>query len=691
MPADDTDPVPKEDLQKEKPKDMGSKESVLEDSHLLESNGITAENKAAVATRLQGATGSVNDGEDSATESLPPEMTEEPHDRSDGSDSGLGSELLDVRSGITTSAVNIDGSDSETFEDFAHPKVQADFDIPSSSLHEGTSSKPEEFKSLEQKANTIEKDIGAILDEAQKKQRPIKGSLKRKSSDGVENRPIKKKRGISFDSVTVYYFPRAQGFTCVPSQGGSTLGMSSHHTHTKKFSIAEHASEQRRIHRQLLQQLRNEKHIPGSTTVSSSDDSDSEEEPSDTSETELDLENYNFLQPVPTRQRRLLLRAAGVRKIDSLEKDECRDIRTSREFCGCGCKGYCDPDTCSCSQAGIKCQVDRLNFPCGCSREYCGNSSGRIEFNPVRVRTHFIHTLMRLELEKKQKEAEENVNKKDNWMDNERLAGFHGKDECASSSGKVERYNGNVPKNGKVESCLHDGNFSNLHYGPPGEGPGILSHPAGSFSNLPAREDSLDLYTFREDCYQEERNNREAERKSPNQSFPPGQGFHFPDPRFSDVGFPAGGPSYPAPPNQYAQPYQAGFADFAAPVFGPYAGMYAPEFGTKPLEDGFQQPGGYGGFEGGDDPKESHYTSLVSTNGKMESFSELLHSRYGYGSYEEATTFSSLTAAETHNIDGGDVNEGVKCEENGTNESAEDCNENFGEIIKKSMVETVSA
>lgn len=74
------------------------------------------------------------------------------------------------------------------------------------------------------------------------------------------------------------------------------------------------------------------------------------------------LIGLNLLQPVPTRQRRALLRAAGVRKIDSVEKDECRDIRSSREFCGCGCKGYCDPDTCSCSQAGIKCQVCILNI-----------------------------------------------------------------------------------------------------------------------------------------------------------------------------------------------------------------------------------------------------------------------------------------------------------------------------------------
>lgn len=33
-----------------------------------------------------------------------------------------------------------------------------------------------------------------------------------------------KKKSVCFANVTVYYFPRTQGFTCVPSQGGSTLG-----------------------------------------------------------------------------------------------------------------------------------------------------------------------------------------------------------------------------------------------------------------------------------------------------------------------------------------------------------------------------------------------------------------------------------------------------------------------------------
>lgn len=44
-------------------------------------------------------------------------------------------------------------------------------------------------------------------------------------------------------------------------------------------------------------------------------------------------------------------------------------------------------------------QVDRFNFPCGCSKDGCGNTQGRFEFDARRVQTHYIHTVMRLELE----------------------------------------------------------------------------------------------------------------------------------------------------------------------------------------------------------------------------------------------------------------------------------------------------
>uniref|UniRef100_A0A182LSC8 Cysteine/serine-rich nuclear protein N-terminal domain-containing protein n=1 Tax=Anopheles culicifacies TaxID=139723 RepID=A0A182LSC8_9DIPT len=243
-------------------------------------------------------------------------------------------------------------------------------------------------------------------------QPPIKSSLKRRSEplndnlsaqqqkeDGVssEKRP---KKGITFEGVTVYYFPRIQGFGCVPSQGGCTLGMEFQHVHSRRLTLSEHSAEQRKVHRQQNQEL--------NPRSSSSEDTSSEEEPSE-SGSEAESESYGFLQPVSTRQRRALLKAAGVRKIDPTEKDDCREIRTSREVCGCTCRGFCDPNRCACSLAGIKCQVDRPNFPCGCTLEGCANTAGRVEFNPGRVRTHFLHTIMKLQMEADNRKALEAV------------------------------------------------------------------------------------------------------------------------------------------------------------------------------------------------------------------------------------------------------------------------------------------
>lgn len=47
-----------------------------------------------------------------------------------------------------------------------------------------------------------------------------------------------------------------------------------------------------------------------------------------------------------------------------------------------------------------------MSFPCGCTKEGCSNTTGRLEFNPVRVRTHFLHTIMKLELEKTREEQQ---------------------------------------------------------------------------------------------------------------------------------------------------------------------------------------------------------------------------------------------------------------------------------------------
>lgn len=231
--------------------------------------------------------------------------------------------------------------------------------------------------------------------------------------DGSPPRKCKRK-SVGFNDVTVYYFQRMQGFTCVPSQGGSTLGMGPVHTEKKTFSLKQHSDERRREHFPRMEPSSSSS-SPTDETLTSFEDcgsasangkfDDDDEDQLEGGEDE-DVDTLNYLQPVPTRQRRALLRASGVRKIDALEKDECRDIRASREFCGCACRGRCLPQECSCSQAGIPCQVDRMSFPCGCTREGCANESGRTEFNPLRVRAHFLHTLMRLELEKQQHQRE---------------------------------------------------------------------------------------------------------------------------------------------------------------------------------------------------------------------------------------------------------------------------------------------
>lgn len=118
----------------------------------------------------------------------------------------------------------------------------------------------------------------------------------------------------------------------------------------------------------------------------------------DSDEDDTETDGF-FLQPVPTKLRRKLLKVSGIKKLDTLEREECKELRGSREQCGCDCQFECIPETCLCALNGIQCQVDRFSFPCGCSRDGCTNPSGRIEFNPRKVHNHYLHTMMRLKSE----------------------------------------------------------------------------------------------------------------------------------------------------------------------------------------------------------------------------------------------------------------------------------------------------
>lgn len=227
----------------------------------------------------------------------------------------------------------------------------------------------------------------------------------------LKRQKLMRRKNVRFDQVTVYYFPRRQGFTSVPSQGGSSLGMAQRHNSIRRYTLCEFAQEQEVSHREILREhLKEEKLRTRKLKLTKNGTVESEEAEiltlEDVSDDDIDVDNvevdnYFFLQPLATKRRRALLRASGVHRIDAEEKQELRAIRLSREECGCDCRLYCDPEACPCSQAGIKCQVDRMSFPCGCSRDGCGNLAGRIEFNPIRVRTHYLHTIMKLELENK--------------------------------------------------------------------------------------------------------------------------------------------------------------------------------------------------------------------------------------------------------------------------------------------------
>ncbi|XP_078519324.1 cysteine/serine-rich nuclear protein 1 [Lissotriton helveticus] len=225
-----------------------------------------------------------------------------------------------------------------------------------------------------------------------------------------------KRNNVDFDRVTVFYFPRCQGFTSVPSRGGCTLGMVRKHSSFRQFTLAEFSKEQESCRREKIKERLKEEKLQAlkwKLTMNGTKESDEANRltTDDISDDDIDVNNIEveegfFLQPFPAKKRRALLKAVGVKKIDKEEKRELHNIRLSREDCGCDCQEFCEPETCSCSIAGIKCQMDHTSFPCGCSKDGCGNREGRIEFNQARVQTHHIHTIMKLELEQKQQSEE---------------------------------------------------------------------------------------------------------------------------------------------------------------------------------------------------------------------------------------------------------------------------------------------
>lgn len=161
-----------------------------------------------------------------------------------------------------------------------------------------------------------------------------------------------KSKGVRFGEVTVYHFPRKQGFVSVPSAGGSTLGMARRHVSIEKLRI----------------------------------------------DLEFDATRGNRkpFAPVSQKARKNILKTAGVRRILKKEEQDCAELRLSRVICGCRCGDICYPQTCECILSGIGCQVDYGRFPCSCQPNGCQNNNGRKQYNPGAVERHYFETFARI-------------------------------------------------------------------------------------------------------------------------------------------------------------------------------------------------------------------------------------------------------------------------------------------------------
>ena len=66
---------------------------------------------------------------------------------------------------------------------------------------------------------------------------------------------------MRFDVVTVFHFPRCQGFVSVPSHGGASLGMVWNHSALHRYTLEEHAAARQRRHRERLMERLSEERL----------------------------------------------------------------------------------------------------------------------------------------------------------------------------------------------------------------------------------------------------------------------------------------------------------------------------------------------------------------------------------------------------------------------------------------------
>ena len=122
--------------------------------------------------------------------------------------------------------------------------------------------------------------------------------------------------------------------------------MEDSHDTIEVLTVDEHATERWRESKEV-----------GNSNGESSDQHVIKTSETNPTDHEDDDDFTSILLPVDSKERRVLLRRSGVAEIDTKEKEECRELRVSRQTCGCDCQLYCLPDTCPCAKYNIKCQV----------------------------------------------------------------------------------------------------------------------------------------------------------------------------------------------------------------------------------------------------------------------------------------------------------------------------------------------
>ncbi|XP_075539934.1 cysteine/serine-rich nuclear protein 1-like [Dermacentor variabilis] len=162
---------------------------------------------------------------------------------------------------------------------------------------------------------------------------------------------------VSFGKVTIYEFPRVQGFASVPTEGGMTLGMDFRHTEEYTCSLGRYTDQPCRPTSEFMSSETCLSYCGKATPPVSAAMGCNREIPQKATGWDEGRNGRQQLEPLQWRRRRQLLRASGVQNLDSSESEACRAIRRSRGRCGCHCSERCTPKRCSCSLDGIPCQV----------------------------------------------------------------------------------------------------------------------------------------------------------------------------------------------------------------------------------------------------------------------------------------------------------------------------------------------